>query len=97
MEKAEQVHYEAALAVTGAWKGADRVRLYEELEWGSLTDRRMSRRVLQVHKILVGKAPSYFIEKHPQSRNNLINLPTVFQEIRYGTQRYLNSFFSRCN
>ena len=93
MEKAEQVQYQAALAVTGAWQGTDRVRIYEELGWESLTDRRMLRRVLQVHKILDGKTPSYLREKLPQSRNNLINLPNVFQEIRYGTQRYLNSFF----
>ena len=53
----------------------------------------MLRRVLQVHKILDGKTPSYLREKLPQSRNNIINLPNVFQDIRYGTQRYLNSFF----
>ena len=46
MEKAEQVQYQAALAVTGAWQGTDRVRLYEELGWEYLTDRRMLRRVL---------------------------------------------------
>ena len=92
MEKAEQVQYQAALAVTGAWQGTDRVRIYEELGWESLTDRRMLRRVLQVHKILDGKTPSYLREKLPQSRNNLVNLPNVFQEIRYGTLRCSNSY-----
>ena len=31
MEMAEKVQYQAALAVTGAWQGSDRVKLYEEL------------------------------------------------------------------
>ena len=31
--------------------------------------------------------------KLPPNRNSLLNLPNVFQELRFGTQRYLNSFF----
>ena len=46
MEEAEQVQYQATLAITSAWQGTDRVRLYEELGWEYLTDRRMLRRVL---------------------------------------------------
>ena len=30
MELTEKVQYQAALAVTGAWQGSDRVKLYEE-------------------------------------------------------------------
>ena len=93
MEFVEQIQYRAALAVTGAWQGTDRVKLYEELGWESLSDRRMLRRVLQLHKIVNGKTPSYLKEKLPPNRNVLINLPNVFQEKRYGTDRYLNSFF----
>ena len=33
MEKLESVQYSAALAVTGAWKGTSREKLYEELGW----------------------------------------------------------------
>ena len=93
MESIEKIQYQAALAVTGSWQGTDRVKLYEELGWESLTDRRLSRRILQVHKIVDGKTPSYLREKLPQRRNVLINLPNVFHEIKYGTDRYLNSFF----
>ena len=32
----EQAQYTAALAVTGAWKGTNRQRLYEELDWESM-------------------------------------------------------------
>ena len=51
MEKIEKIQYQAALAVTGSWQGTDRVKLYEELGWESLTDRRLSRRILQIHNI----------------------------------------------
>ena len=93
MGMAEQVQYQAALAVTGAWQGSDRVKLYEELGWESLTDRRLYRRILQFHKIVDGQTPAYLRDKLPPNRNSLLNLPNVFQELRFGTQRYLSSFF----
>ena len=52
MEDVERIQYQAALAVTGSWKGSSRTKLYEELGWESLSDRRLSRRVLQLHKIV---------------------------------------------
>ena len=36
MEKLESVQYSAAPAVTGAWKGTSREKLYKELGWESL-------------------------------------------------------------
>ena len=33
MEKAEKVQYQAALAITGAWQGSSRSKLYEDLGW----------------------------------------------------------------
>ena len=93
MESVEKIQYQAALAVSGSWQGTDRIKLYEELGWETLTDRRLSRRILQVHKIIDGKTPSYLREKLPQRRNVLINLPNVFHEVKYGTDRYLSSFF----
>ena len=38
--KLEQSQYSAALAVTGAWRGTNRQRLYEELGWENLYERR---------------------------------------------------------
>ena len=52
MEKVERIQYQAALAITGAWQGSSRLKLYEELGWETLSDRRMSRRILQTHKII---------------------------------------------
>ena len=55
MEKIEKLQYQAALAVTGTWKGSSRTKLYEELGWESLSDRQRCRRILQIHKIVNNK------------------------------------------
>ena len=51
MEKVEKIHYQAALAISGAWRGSGNSKLYEELGWETLSDRRNCRRILQIHKI----------------------------------------------
>ena len=43
MGKVESVQYQAALAVTGAWKGTSRLKIYKELGWEALSDRRSCR------------------------------------------------------
>ena len=93
MEMVEKTQYQAALAVTGSWQGTSRNKLYEELGWESLSDRRTCKRVLQIHKIFNGKTPDYLHRLLPPSRNVLIDLPNIFQEIRCRTDRYKNSFF----
>ena len=52
METVERTQYQAALAITGAWRGSNRSNLYEELGRKSLSDHRWCRRILQIHKIL---------------------------------------------
>ena len=97
MERGEQIQYQAALAVTGAWQGTDCIKLYEELGWETLSDRRMSRRILQVHKIVNGKTPVYLREKLPplESKSSKV-LPQVLISnqfpAKYGTDRYLHIF-----
>ena len=93
MEMIEKTQYQAALAVTGAWQGTSRVKIYEELGWESLSDRRMCKRVLQLHKIIDEKSPNYLRDKLPPNRNVVINLPYVFHDIRCRTDRYQNSFY----
>ena len=92
MGKIEKMQYQAALAVTADWQGSSRVKLYEELGWESLSERRMCKRVLRIYKIDDGRTPSYLCEKMPHNRRNLSNLPCVFQDIKCRTDRYLNSF-----
>ena len=79
MEMMEKIQYQAALAVTGAWQGTSRVKLYEDLGWESLSDRRSSRRVLQIHKIIDEKTPQYLRDCLPPNRNVVLNLPNDFQ------------------
>ena len=64
MEKAERIRYQAALAITGAWQGSSRLKLYEELGWESLSERRWCRRILQIHRMIASKKmPSYLKDK----------------------------------
>ena len=92
MMKVESIQYQAALEVTVAWQGSIRVRLYEELGWESLSDRRMSRRVLQIHKIVDNKTPLYLKETLPPDRRQLLNLPYIFHEFTCRTSSFSLSF-----
>ena len=99
MEMAEKVQYQAALAVTGTWQNSSRSKLYEELGWESLSDRRWCRRILQIHKILNNKTPSYLHLKLPCRRRPLyrLNIENNYYEIRCKSSRYVNSFLPRWN
>ena len=51
MEQIEKVQYQAALAVSGAWQGTNMDKIYEELGWESLSDRRWLRRLILLYII----------------------------------------------
>ena len=95
MEKAEIFQYQAALAVTGAWQDSSRSKLNEDLGWESLSERRWCRRILQIHKIVSKKTPSYLKDKLPRHRRPLYsqNSNNTFHEIRCQSSRYMSSFF----
>ena len=95
MEKVEKIQYQAAIAITGTWQGSNRVKLYEELGWESLSDRRWCRRILQIFKIKNKMTPSYLSDKLPPIGRLLYRLgnTNTFHEIRCKTSRYMNSFF----
>ena len=65
MEKVERIQYQAALAITGAWQGSSRSKLYDELGWEILSDRRKFRRALQIHKTINNNTISYLNEELP--------------------------------
>ena len=95
MEKAEIIQYQAALAVTVAWQGSSRSKLYEELGRGSLSERRWCRRIIQIHKIVSNNRPSYLKDKLPRHRRPLYSqhYNNTFHEIRCRSSRYTSSFF----
>ena len=92
MEKLEKVQYQAALAITGAWQGSSRSKIYDELGWESLSDRRKCRCVLQIHKIIT---LTYLKDKLPVNCRELSNgnIRTTFHVIKCKSNRYMNSFF----
>ena len=91
MESVEKIQYQAGLAITGCWKGSSRIRLYEELGWETLSDRRSNNRIFQIYKIISKNTLSYLKEKLPVPRHHF--LVHVFRDIRCRTSRYSNSFF----
>ena len=52
---------------------SSRTKLYEEVEWGTLSDRRRCSRVLQIHKIYNNQTPSYLKNNLPPTSRSLIN------------------------
>ena len=95
MEKCERAQCQAALAITGAWNGSSRIKLYEELGWESLSDGRRCRRVFQIHKISTNQRPSYLRDKLPPKSTSLFNgnNRNTFRYIKCKSNRYMNNFF----
>ena len=96
MDQIESIQYQAALAVTGTWKGTSLNKIYDELGWEPLTDRRWFRRLAQFFKIYNGYTPDYLKYCLPAHRTNLQCTRSVneFREMRCRTTSYMKSFFS---
>jgi hypothetical protein len=97
MKVLEQVQYKAALIVSGCWQGTSRERLYDDLGWEPLSERRWARRMTTFYKIKNGLAPSYLFEHLPE--HSEINIPIRDRGLRAPlsrTARYDNSFFPYC-
>ena len=75
---------------------ASRSKLYEELGWEPLSDRRRCTRIQQVQKILNNMTPSYIQNKLPRRRRPVyrLNINNNFYEIRCKSSKYMNSFFA---
>ena len=94
MNRIEKVQYHAALAITGTWQGTSRNKLYEELGWESLSDRRWSRRLILLYKIRNNMTPLYLRNNLPRERIPLYcNRSTSYYEFMCNTTKYMNSYF----
>ena len=93
MEDVEKLQYKAALIATGTWQGSNRLKVYDELGWESLSDRRRSRRILSLYN---GNTPLYLRELLSQQILNADGPPPQLQATaRYNaTERFKNSFLS---
>ena len=90
----------AALAVTGAWRGTNRQRLYEELGWENLYERRWYRRLCHFYNfdLIIAKLHAYgfdenalvlvysYLKQRKQSVR-INNVYSSFQEIVSGVRQ----------
>ena len=93
----ESTQYQAALAVSGAWKGTSMNKIYNELGWETLDERRMFRRLVQFYKIMTNQTPDYLRTPTLSQHCHLfgVRFGNVLREIACKSYRYRNSFFFR--
>ena len=61
--KIEMIQYRAALAITGAIKGTSLDRIYHEIGLESLADRKWSRKIFFLHKV-VNRPLSLYLQSY---------------------------------
>ena len=94
----ESVQYSATLVVTGAWRGTNTDKIYEELGWESLYHRRYYRRMTLFYKIVNEytreylRAPINLARVKPYSFRN----SNILEPINSRTNRFANSFYPFC-
>ena len=71
MNTLERIQYHTALAITGSWKGTNQNKIYEELGWESLSDRRWPRCLFHFYKIQNNLTPPYLRTPIPSIRTHL--------------------------
>ena len=64
------VQYEAARIVTGAWKCSSMEKLYDDLGWESLSNRRIQRRLTFLFEVQKNRFPRYLINTIDQQQYN---------------------------
>ena len=106
MQHLERVQYRAALAVSGAWKGTSKSKIYAELGWESLSQRRWFRRMCLFYKILNNGTPPYLkncitfpepplLSRYGRIVNNSVD-QTKLCIIPTRTEKFRISFFASC-
>ena len=96
--KLESTQYTAALAVSGAWRGTNRNKLYEELGWEYLYHRRWYRRLIHFFKLRQSQSPQYLHNLVPPVHEVKYELrrPRVFEQRTERTNRFSNTYFQNC-
>lgn len=93
----DSIHNEAARIVSGATKLCSIQRMFAELGWETLQERRNKHKLVIFYKIINGLAPNYLSELLPPlvMENNPYNLRNSndIQSIRARTNLFFNSFF----
>ena len=92
----ESIHTEAARIITGSTKLCNIEKLYSELGWETLQERRNKQKLIIFYKILHNEAPTYLNDMIPPivqntNRYNLRNSSDICT-LRCRTNLYYNSF-----
>ena len=96
MNTLEIIQYHAALAITSSWKGTNLNKIYDELGWKSLTDRRWCRRLFHFYTIQNNLTPPYLKAPIHPIRSHLFGSRSVnvISGIKCKSKSYSNSFYS---
>ena len=97
MEEIERIQYQWALSIARTWKGTKRLKLYEELGWKSLSDRRRVRRVLLFHKIVNNSTPEYLKDKITAQRPDHVGISPPLFKCLVLNKSFSKFIFPRCN
>ena len=91
----ERIQYHCALAITGAWQGTNLDKIYDQLGWESLTDRRYCRRLFHFYKIQNDLTPSYMKDPLPPLKNHPYTTRSEFvlHELKCHSDSFRNSFY----
>ena len=89
--KIESVQYNAALAITGAIRGTSSEKLYQELGFESLKDRRWLRWLCYLYKIVNTKQPAYLYDLIPPFQRSSRNKGCIYEPF-CRTVSFKNSF-----
>ena len=76
-KKLEATQYSAALAVSSAWRGTSKCKLYEKLGWENLYHRRWYKQLTHFFKLRQNRSPLYFYNLIPPEREVNYNLFTL--------------------
>ena len=95
MNTLERIQYHCALAITGAWQGTNLDKIYDQLGWESLTDRRYCRRLFHFYKIQNDLTPSYTKDPLPPLKNHPYTTRSEFvlHELKCHSDSFRNSFY----
>ena len=91
----ESIQYEAARIVTGAWKSTSIEKLYKNLGWESLSDRRTLRKLYLLFETMENNFPLYLvnlIDKFKFTEDSKFYNKTLLKYVPCRTNKYKSSF-----
>ena len=93
-ERLESIQYNAALAITDAIRGSSKEKLYQELDFESLQQRRWYRKLCLFHKIIKSQSPKYLSELIPTARQAyMTRCKKIIPLLNVKHDYFKNSFF----